>query len=127
MVKKSISSIESALLFRDLYDTEFNTKEYTPEAEIIFGSTLRRESETLSEYNELNNVVDEYVRFEILKSFGLSVKEYMELTMLEKNVITARAKEIIDDLARAMEDTANNVDNELAKLKKGNNIPTEIS
>lgn len=95
MLDRRLTSPESALLLADLYDAEYAVdKKYDRNLDIsesIFGPVLYRESESLYEFNQLDVILDEYIQFDILKMYGLSIDKYLELTRYERSILTKKA------------------------------------
>lgn len=103
-IKTLLSSPESAMLLRDLYDDEYNLKYYDKATEIVFSSVLYRESEKVYNYLSLQHILDQYSDLDIQKFYGISIKEYLELTRYERTVLNEQALGLINKLNRKMQE-----------------------
>lgn len=89
-VKKLLSSPESALLLRDIYNDEFGLSENTL-VDSVWGPILYREEASVNDFNNYGNLIDIYLRFDINKFFGLSINDFLQLTRYARNVIIDKA------------------------------------
>lgn len=109
-VNRILSSPESALLLRDIYDDEFNLSSSTLEDK-LFGPMLYREQESPDDFISFENVIDVYLGYNIFKFFGLSLDAFLSMTRYSRNVIIEKAKEHMLSIS-----------NELDSIKDKNNI-----
>ena len=115
LVTESLTSPESALFLNDIYDKEFikpmrNIEEY------VFGAVLKRDEESVEPYTSIDSTLDEYIYFDIKKIFNLSIIEYMNLSLYEKNKLLYKAKDNIEKMDRMLQDINGDVKNKKRKL-----------
>lgn len=82
-----------------------------------------RDNESVEDFNELSTLLDEYHKYDILKFFGLTYLDYINITLVEKHALVASA--ILE--MRKQNDGINQQRLEYAQLtknaeKKANNV-----
>ena len=107
IIKEALSSPSSALLLNELYDRDFRTIEYDAEVESAMGAVLYKESESIDNFHSMNEIVDEYVQFDIQKFFKLSLNDYLETNLFTRKILINKAIEIINKLNQQMEELKN--------------------
>lgn len=72
--------------------------------EWLYGGVEFRKEEDPYDYCSYSDIVNEYVALNIKTTFGLTINEYLELTIEEKEILVKQAskvnKEIADQLAK---------------------------
>jgi len=116
LVKRSLSSTESALFLRDLYDKEFIKPNESLE-EYIFGPVIKRKEETTSDFSSLDTVLEEYLRFDIKKFFGININEFLSLTLYEKDILLLKAKDAMERLSKELSSIENDINTQSKGLK----------
>ncbi len=121
-LNRRLTSPESALLLADMYAGEYlydkRFERRLSIEETIFGPILYRESETTYEFNQLDTILEEYIQFDILKMYGLSLDKYMELTRYERMIITKKAVEAMQRMNAEAERLKNSKNNLMEGLDK---------
>jgi hypothetical protein len=101
LIKRYLSSPESALLLNDLYDTNYVINKRpninTPE-QIVFGPTLWREEENSLPYTSTEILIDEFIRFDVYRITGMSMDKYFELTRYERLILNNKLLEQMEKL-----------------------------
>lgn len=116
LVKRSLSSTESALFLRDLYDKEFIKPNESLE-EYIFGPVIKRKEETTGDFSSLDTVLEEYLRFDIKKFFGININEFLSLTLYEKDILLLKAKDAMERLSKELSSIENDINTQSKGLK----------
>jgi len=118
-VNKKLSSIESKLLLTDLYNGVYgDIKDPNSLVETVFSTTLYRESESTQNYTDYGSYLKEYIIYDFKGIYNISVLEYLNLTLYEKDVMIEIAKEEINkreeiaaEAKRKLEDARQNINN----------------
>ena len=76
---------------------EYSSKEPTKNQEIVFGSSIYRNSDRVDDFISIDGYLDEFIKFDIHKIFGLNIKEFLELTLQEKNKLLLNAIKVMKD------------------------------
>jgi hypothetical protein len=122
LLDRCLTSPESALLLADLYDAEYVVdKRFDRKLDVnegIFGPVLHRESESLYEFNQLDIILDEYIQFDILKMYGLSIDKYMELTRYERSILTKKALDAMQKINEEAERLRRDKNNMMGDLDR---------
>ena len=108
----AISSPESAMLLSSLYDNKFGLNNIKDDNEAI-GPVLYREQEDIISCTRLDDLIRTYSRFNILKFYGLTVNEFMELPAYMINSLTSSANELMI----AEQEHLNKIEEEAGLLK----------
>lgn len=116
LVKRSLSSTESALFLRDLYDKEFIKPNESLE-EHIFGPVIKRKEETTNDFSSFDIVLEEYLRFDIKKFFGITINEFLSLTLYEKDILLLKAKDAMERLSKELSSIENDINTQSKGLK----------
>ena len=110
-VKQILSSPECALLYRDLYNKEYNTT-YSTDKENVLGSVLVRDSEKVDDYVNTEHLIKAYIHYDIGKFFNMSITEYLDTTKYFKELLNKaainRMKEISEELEKLNKENEDN-------------------
>lgn len=119
LIKRRLTSPESALLLRDLFH-----KAYTPTedsgAELVFGASIRRKNESVDEFLSYKTFMEEYLEFDIKKFFGLTLQDFFELTLYEKDALLTQATEHMKKLNEKMKQMKNEIGGDVSDLNLDN-------
>lgn len=98
-------------MLRDLYHKEYSVMEYDDQ-EIVFGASIRRQNEQITDFLSYKIYLEEYLEFDIRKFFGLSVVEFFDLTLFEKDIIIKQAMEHMKKLNAEMDKMKNQINDD---------------
>lgn len=115
-----MTSPESALFLRELFDNKFYKNTDDP-AVYFFGSVIKRPEEKLDDYNSFKSIIEEYHKVGIKKYFGLTIKDYLELTSYEKNTLCDQAAGFAKEELEIAKQAARDHNNDLKDLHNANN------
>lgn len=85
------------MLLTELYNDEYNHVLKTP-VEAVLGSVLKRDTESIEDFNMLGFYTKEYKTYDIKKFFGLSLAEYIDSTSFFKRTIIKEAVTAMEEL-----------------------------
>jgi hypothetical protein len=112
---------------QDLYDRFYNicygnndsydkyNKSVKSDVEIVFSPYLYRDTEDLKKIIKHNSIfnldiyIKEYLVFDIKKFYGLSIKDYMSLTLIEREHLIEHANVRMQELKKEMDNISKNV------------------
>lgn len=115
-VKTILSSPESALLLSDIYDSEFKLTVVDDPIDNMLGPVLYRAGEDVFDYTSYSSLVDIYLRFDILKFFGISLLEFTDLTKEKVRLLVNKAEKEIIKITEQMDEVAGDIDEEHKSL-----------
>lgn len=113
-VKHRMSSIESALFIHDLFDRVYHSELGKTHVDTVFESDMYRESEAIDDFSMYDTMLNDYIEYDLNKLFGMSLSDYMGLTMCEKERIIKISR---DKAIQALE-TQRRVKEEMDNLTK---------
>lgn len=113
LINKRLTSPESALLLRDLFHKAYCPPE-SSNIETVFGASVRRQNENIDDFLSFQTFFDEYIEFDIKKFFGLTIAEFFDLTLYEKDALINKAishmKKINEEMKRMKAEVGDGVD-----------------
>ena len=105
-----LGSVESALLLSNQYDIFYGLSS-GDELDNILGPCLYREEESLDNSKRFYGLLDLYSKLSIGKLYNLSLKEFVNLTRAEINMIIRHGKIVLDSRTEDMEDIEETLNN----------------
>jgi len=98
-VHEKLPSPTTKLLLRSLYAKSFF---YIGDSidEYILGPVLIRKEESIADHDSTPDAIYEYYKREIKKFFGLSLAEYLDLNMVEKEYLVKASERIMLELSK---------------------------
>lgn len=116
-----MSSPESALFLREIFDNEFYKLKTSGPDVYYFGSVIKRQEEKIDDYNSFKSYIEEYHKVGIKKYFGLTVIEYLDLTPYEKNTLCDQAAGFAKEELEMAKEAARASSEDLRNLEHSNN------
>ena len=123
LIKTKLTSPQSALVLRDLYD-EMVLKippNHSPEEEIL-GCTLKRKEEDINDFIRYKLLLKEYVALGIKRYCHMSFKEYLQLNSYEAKWIREVAIEIAKEEKDVMEDVEKHSDKRMKRIRSADGL-----
>ena len=129
-IKQVLSSPESAVLLYDLWDIE-HTKgkcldKEDKHAEHAFSTVMKRKSENAVEGSIYSQMVDLYLRADIKRWFNISILEWLNLTIVERDMLLKHAKLAMERTTKAFAEAENSTNEAKKELKKTANEISDI-
>lgn len=106
-VKHKLSSPLASLIMARSYDKTHNVY-LDSRLENTLSQVLFRESENTLSFINVNSIVEEFLKNDINKFYGLNIKEYLNLNRVERNILVTNAIEKMKQLDEAMQEIQNN-------------------
>jgi len=104
-----LNSVDTAILYRDLYDAHFELTSHSSEDKLI-GPVLYREQESIDGYTTYEDLIDLYVLRDIKKFFGYTLDEFLNLSRYARIVIVEKAEKHMERLSEQMQLLSENQD-----------------
>ena len=104
-----LNSVDTAILYGDLYDEHFDLNNYSLEDKLI-GPVLYREQESIDGYTTYEDLIDLYILRDIKKFFGYTLDEFLNLSRYARLVIVDKAEKHMERLSEQMQLLSENQD-----------------
>ena len=108
-IKTVLNSVDTSILYRDLYDENFGISGKTLEDRLI-GPVLYREQESIDGFTSYETLIEIYLLRDIKKFFGYTLDEFLNLSRYARMIVIEQAEKHMKRLSEQMQALNENAD-----------------